>query len=119
MQAIDETIRYCLGEINTQLIYDYLEKKQCPRSDIPKNLDVFTAELENLIGPGKGQILGAAKIMEKAIIKVLCAKLEINLSENSPSYFPDQIRNLKETYTQQKFIHSKPKSEMPCQPHVS
>jgi hypothetical protein len=113
LQTIDETVRYCLGETNTQLIYNYLEKKHCPRQDIPKNLDIFTTEFENLIGPGKGQILGAAKIMENSMVKALCTKLEINLSGNSSGYFPDQVRNLKEIYTQQKAIHPKPNSERP------
>lgn len=109
LQTIDETIRYCLGETNTELIYNHLEKKHCPQKEIPKNLDIFTTEFENLIGPGKGQILGAAKIMENAMVKAFCAKLEINLSENSPGYFPDQIRNLREIYTQQKANSSEAK----------
>jgi hypothetical protein len=113
LQTIDETVRYCLGETNAQLIYNYLEKKQCPRQDIPKNLAIFTMEFENLIGSGKGQILGVAKIMENAIVKALCTKLEIKLNENSPSYFPAQISHLKEIYTQQKAIHPKPESERP------
>lgn len=106
LQTIDETVRYCLGEINTQLIYNHLEKKDCPLQEIPKKLDIFTREFENLIGAGKGQILGAAKILENSIVKTLCTKLEISLSENSTGYFPNQIRNLKEIYTRQA-IHPK------------
>lgn len=108
LQTIDEIFRYCLGETNTELIYNHLEKKHCPRQEIPKNLDIFTMELANLIGTGKGQILGAAKIMENAIVEALCTKLEISFGENSAGYFPDQIKNLKEIYAQQKTIHPKP-----------
>ena len=101
LQTIDETVRYCLGEINTQLIYNHLEKKHCPLQEIPKKLDIFAMEFENIIGAGKGQILGAAKILESAIVNALCTKLGISLGENSIGYFPDQIRNLKEIYRHQ------------------
>jgi hypothetical protein len=50
LQTIDEIVRYCLGEINAQLIYNHLERKNCPRQEIPKKLDIFTTEFENLIG---------------------------------------------------------------------
>jgi hypothetical protein len=36
-QAIDETIRYCLGAVNAQIIYRYLEKQGCPEQKIPEN----------------------------------------------------------------------------------
>jgi hypothetical protein len=111
LQTIDEIIQYCLGETNTQLIYKHLERKHCPRQEIPKNLEIFTMEFENLIGSGRGQILGAAKILLNEIVKTLCMKLEISFNKNSTGYFPEQIRNLKEIYIQQKAIHREQKSE--------
>jgi hypothetical protein len=101
LQAIDETIRYCLGDINAQIFYNYLEKKDCPIQEIPKKLDVFVMELENLVGLGRGQILGPAQILKKEILKAFCAKLGINY-EVGPDYLPEQIRKLKEIYSQRK-----------------
>ena len=59
LQAIDETLVFCLGDRNTRLIYDFLEKSGCPKQEIPEKLDVFTENLERLVGVGRGQILGA------------------------------------------------------------
>jgi hypothetical protein len=100
LQAIDQTIRYCLGDVNAQLIYNYLEKKDCPQQDIPKKLDVFVTEFENIVGFGRGQILATAQIIEEAILKAFCTKLEIDCNENNTRYFPEQIKKLKETYNQ-------------------
>jgi hypothetical protein len=98
LESVDETIRYCLGDVNAQLIYSYLERKGIPRQDIPKKLDAFIIEFENVVGFGRGQILGAAQILEEAILKAFCAKLKIAYTEAGSRYFPDQIRRLKETY---------------------
>jgi hypothetical protein len=96
LQAIDETIRYCLGDINSQLIYNYLERKGISKQDIPKKLDAFVIEFENVVGFGRGQILGAAQIMEEAILKAFCIKLKISYVDNGSRYFPDQIRKIRE-----------------------
>jgi hypothetical protein len=98
LESVDETIRYCLGDVNAQLIYSYLERKGIPKQDIPKNLDAFVMEFENVVGFGRGQILGAAQILEEAILKAFCVKLKIAYTEGGSRYFPDQIRRLKETY---------------------
>jgi hypothetical protein len=110
LQTIDEIVRYCLGEINAQLIYNHLERKNCPRQEIPKKLDIFTTEFENLIGSGRGQILGAAKILQNEIVKTLCTKLEISYSEKNAGYCPDQVKNLKEIYTHRLFALNSSKS---------
>ena len=101
LQVINETLQYCLGETNINLIYRYLEEKQCARNDIPKNIDFFTDEFEKIVGSGRGQMIGAAKIIEDAITKMMCTKLEINYLDIKMGYFPDQVRKLKEIYTQQ------------------
>ena len=99
LQAIDETIRYCLGDINAQLIYNYLERKGIPKKEIPKKLDDFVMEFENVVGFGRGQVLGAAQIIEEAILKAFCNKLKINYVETGSRYFPYQIKMIKETYS--------------------
>jgi hypothetical protein len=98
LTAIDETLRYSLGNINAQIIYDYLEKKCCPMPEIPQKLDAFSAELRYLLGPGRGQILGSAAILEKAIAKVLCFKLGTQFNEIGPILFEDYVKSLKEAY---------------------
>jgi hypothetical protein len=101
-QAIDETIRYCLGDINAQIIYQYLEKKGCPKQEIPKKLDVLVTVLKDLVGSGRGQILGAAQILENEILKAFCAKMGIDYAEVGSGYLPEHIRKLKEIYNQRK-----------------
>lgn len=101
-QAIDETIRYCLGDVNAQIIYRYLEKQGCPEQKIPEKLDVLVTALESLVGSGRGQILGAAQIMENEILKAFCVKLGIDYAEVGPGYLPEQIRKLKEIYNRRK-----------------
>ena len=98
LESVDETIRYCLGDTNAQLIYSYLERKGISQQGIPKNLDAFIMEFENVVGFGRGQILGAAQILEEAILKAFCAKLKVAFVETGSRYFPDQIRRLRETY---------------------
>ena len=98
LQVIDETIVFCLGNTNANLIYEYLEKKGYPKQEIPENLDVFSDTLEKLVGVGRGQILGASIIMENAILSEFCKKLGIDFKEVGPGYFPSQIKKLKEIY---------------------
>ena len=52
LETIDEVLRGSLGDLNTQIIYQYLEKKMCPRQEIPRKLTVFSTELRNLLGCG-------------------------------------------------------------------
>ena len=104
LQVIDETIGYCLGEVNSQIIYRYLEEKGCPKHEIPRKLDVFAETLEDLVGTGRGMILGGALILEKEIVEALCKKLGVEYSEVVGSgYFPEQCKKLKEIH------HRKPK----------
>jgi hypothetical protein len=98
LKAIDETLQYSLGDINSQIIYEYLEKKHCPVPEIPQKLDAFSTELRYLLGSGRGQILGSAAILEKAIAKVLCFKLGMEFNEIGPILFVDYVRSLKEVY---------------------
>ena len=96
--VIDETIGYCLGDINKRILYGYLERKGVPKQEIPDKLDVFAETLENLVGTGRGQILGAASILEDTILKQLCKKLAIKYDEVGPGYFPEKCNRIREKY---------------------
>jgi hypothetical protein len=97
VRVIDETIRYCLGDVNALILYDYLERKACPLNEIPEKPEVFSMELRNMLGVGRRQILGAASILEEIIVQALCQKLGIPF-ENGPVVFADHVRKLKTYY---------------------
>jgi hypothetical protein len=97
LKIVDETIRYVLGDYNTLTIYNYLERNSCPIKEIPTKLNLFSVELRNLIGVGRGQILGAPIILENAIVKALASELGLKL-ENESTAFEDRIRRLKERH---------------------
>jgi hypothetical protein len=98
LRVIDETLRYALGDINTQIIFDYLEKNSCPFLEIPRKLDVFSIGLRNLVGTGRGQILGAGPILEKTIAEIFCRKLGMEFNESGPIALADYVKNLKEAH---------------------
>lgn len=98
LSAMDEILRYTLGDICTQIIYDYLERISLPRSEIPNKLDRFSEELRKLLGYGKGQILGSAPILEEAIAERLCAKLGVKMQSRLTMAFSIFVRKLKEEY---------------------
>jgi hypothetical protein len=98
LNAIDEILKYTLGDIGTHAIYSYLERTGCPKHEIPNQLDTFSAELRKLLGNGRGQILGSAPILEEAIAERLCAKLGTKLDGRLPTAFPNFIRNLKQNH---------------------
>ena len=98
LNVINETLGYCLGNTNVQIIYRYMEKKGCPKQEIPQKLYQFIEILESLVGTARGQILGAAPIMENAILKDLCKKLDVKYDEIGSGYFPEQCKKLKDIY---------------------
>jgi len=79
-----------------------MERKGCPKQEIPNRLDFFDETLEKLIGRGRGQILGVASILENSILKELCKKLEVKYDEIGPGYFPEQCSRLKDIYLRTK-----------------
>ncbi len=95
LQVIDETITFCLGDINARIIYEYLESNGCLKQEIPEKLDFFVTTLSDLVGTERGKILGVSRIMENAILKLFCKKIGIDYEEVGPGYLPDQIRKLK------------------------
>ena len=100
LKTIDEVLIDVLGERNKQVIYDYLEMKSCHMPQIYDTLEVFSAELRNLLGPGRGGILGSAPILEETILRVLCHKIGVPYDPTKP--FLSYVRELKETFNQRK-----------------
>jgi hypothetical protein len=98
LSAIDEILRYTLGDMSAQIIFNYLERNYFPKSEIPNHLDKFSEELRKLLGSGRGQILGSAPILEEAIAERLCDKLGVKMSGRLPMAFPLFIHKLKEDY---------------------
>ena len=101
VKVIDETVRYCLGEVNALILFGYLAKKSCSLEEAPEKLEVFSEELRNLLGFGRRQIYGAASILEETIAQALCLKLKVSYDEKGPVVFADYVRKLKEVYCQE------------------
>jgi len=98
VQVTDETIKYCLGEANATIIWNYLEERNYPMSEIPNRPEKFSEELRNIMGFGRRQILGAAAILEETILEIFCKKLGINFDCEKPINFPYQVRKLRDLY---------------------
>ena len=98
VETIDETIKWAFGEYTASLIYEYLKKRNCPLHETPKKLEIFSFELRMILGTGKGQIIGSAPLLEKAIVKRLCKKLGLKFNERGPVNFAEYIKKLREYY---------------------
>ncbi len=98
VQVIDDTLKYCLGKANANIIYDYLEKKDCPLCEVPSKPEKFSEELRNIMGFGTKQMLGAPSILEETILESLSKRLEISIRLEKPPNFPMQIRKLRKAY---------------------
>jgi hypothetical protein len=97
-QVIDETVKYCLGDINASIIFKYLEERNLPLSEISNNPELFSEELRKILGFGRGQILCAASVIEETILELLCKKLQIKPDYQTPVNFPLQLKKLREPY---------------------
>ena len=98
LRAIDKTLRHVLGDIDTVVIYSYLEKRGCRSNEIPTKLGEFSTELRRILGSGRGQVLGAASILEETIVENLSAELKIYLNNPRLAQFADSIKKLREAY---------------------
>jgi hypothetical protein len=98
LKTIEEVIKSCLGTLNAQLIFQYMEKNGCPKQEIPHKLDLFTETLDNLVGRGRGQFLGASAILQNTILKEMCRKMGVEYSKIGAGYFPAQCGKLREMY---------------------
>jgi hypothetical protein len=100
LMAIDETMNYVLGEANTAIVYRYLEANSCTREEIPRKLEFYSSAIRDLIGNGRGQMLGAACILEETIAEAFALKLGKSFGEEHPFDFPGYVKRLKQTYLQ-------------------
>ena len=98
IEIIEQTLAYTLGELNAKIVMNYLERKSCPKQDIPQKLDYFCELLGNVLGSGKGQILGASSILEYAIAEQMSKKLGKKCVEPKPIAFSMYINRLKKEY---------------------
>jgi hypothetical protein len=98
VEVVDDVLKYCLGAVNANMIYYYLEKRNYSLSEIPRRPEKFSEELRNMLGFGSRQILGAPSILEEEILEVLYKKLGLCHSIEKPPDFPRQIKKLRQTY---------------------
>ena len=103
LKAIDDVFTEVFGKINTQIIYDYLEKKSCSMSEVCQKPEVFSMELGILLGSGRGQILGSASILEKTVLSVLCSRMGI-VCDLEKTDFSKYVRELEEVCKQRKQV---------------
>jgi hypothetical protein len=106
LQVIDKTIRQIFGDINASIIYDYLKKKDCAFHEIPTKPNVFSTELRSILGSSRGKILGAASILEEAILEALCAELKVTF--DSTGSFSDHIKKLRDVYNRRRDNSARP-----------
>lgn len=108
LQAIDKTVRYVFGDVNADIIYEYLQKNGCALHEIPTKPSAFSIGLRKILGPGRGQLLGTAPILEEAILEALCAELKIKFDRQSATSFADHIKKLREVHSKRRDIRSRP-----------
>jgi hypothetical protein len=101
LKAIDDVFTEVVGKTNTQIIYDYLERKSCPIPEICQKLEVFSMELRMLLGSGRGQMLGSAGVLEKTVLQAFCFRIGIAYNPERTD-FPEYVRDLKEVYKQRR-----------------
>jgi len=98
VETVDYVLKCCLGTVNAGIIYNYLEKRNCSLSDIPKMPEKFSEELRNILGFGTKQILCAPSILEEEVLEIVYQKLGLHQNIEKPPNFPKHIRKLRETY---------------------
>jgi len=95
LTSIDEAMNYVLGKANAAIVYRYLEANSCSKEEIPKKLEVFCSALTDLIGNGRGQMLGAACILEETIAESFAFKLGKTFEKRYPFDFVEYVNKLK------------------------
>lgn len=119
LKVIDRTLRYTFGDINAGIIYNYLEKKECSVHEIPTKLNIFSEELRNILGSGRGQLLGTAPILEEAILELLCAEMKAKFDSHNPASFAKQVEKLREIYDNRQNMVPRPVSQTSSLEHHS
>jgi len=103
--AIDEVLKFILGDKSARGIYDYLEKRSCTRNEIPLKLEIFSIEMRNVLNDNRSSRFsdgistsGRVIIVERTIAKILCRKIEMEFSEAGPINLPSFISDLRSLY---------------------
>ena len=99
-RAIDETIRYILGDTDATIVLGYLENNGCSKEEIGQKLKFFCSTLEVLVGKNRGQMLGAACILEETIVEHLARKIGKRLLMRQPIDFIGCVEELRQYYLQ-------------------
>lgn len=97
-QAVEKTVKYVFGDANARMIFNYLGNNDCGLKQIPVKLELFSTELRNIIGVGRGQFLGAASILEEAILETLSDEIKVKFDKSDGKSFTDRVKSLKESY---------------------
>jgi hypothetical protein len=100
-------IEEIFGNRNADVIFDYLEKNGCPRNEIPRKPEILSVKMRDILGCGRGQILGSASILEEAILKAFCIQLKIKFDKESQASFADHIKSIREVYDKEKNARAK------------
>jgi hypothetical protein len=98
IEVLDETMRYCLGDRNTEIVYQYLERNGLRKDEIPARLQEFSMELRNIMGTDRGQILGYARILEETILEALCIQMKIKFDNPNFNSFAESVKKLEKIY---------------------
>ena len=104
LETIVETFNDSIGEVNTQIIFQYFENRSCPTQDIPQRLAFFSSELRKIFGFGRGMMLGSAVILEQAITERFCRKIGAKYSDKGPFAFASFIEKFREEYAKEKRV---------------
>jgi predicted transcriptional regulator len=113
IRIIEKVFRYSLGDGNAKMVFDYLEKKSCPITEIPQKLGTFSYELrrmldseESRVERSRASVQSSAAILEEIIVRMLCKSLSraqvklrhVHLNELKNLTFEEFIHRLKEAY---------------------
>lgn len=91
-QAIDDTLKQIFIQPGTEVIYDYLEKKQYVKiSEITDKPQLFSESMRKLLG-------SAASVIEDLIIRNLYTQLNAEFEDKDGYEFSCYIRELREKY---------------------
>ena len=100
-EVIEKTLKRVLGKTNTHTIYKRLKKNGYNPNEIPANPNVLSTELRNILGSGKGQVAGAASILEQTILENFCAELKTERCSPYSAPFAANIKKLRQTYNKE------------------
>jgi hypothetical protein len=89
VKVIDETTRVLSCRGDALILYGYLAKRSCSLEETPEKLDVFSAELRNLLGLGSTADLWSRLSTEGDDCQALYLELEVPYDEEGSIIFAD------------------------------